>query len=75
MPPKLRTFKVTGAGQFPIDMLRYDACWPATEADAGKLQFDSLTETQPTHRRTITLQTHDPNAPHGGSLELFPLEC
>ena len=24
--------KVVGRGQFPIDMLRYDACHPATEA-------------------------------------------
>jgi len=24
-------------GAFPIDMLRYDHCWPATEIDAGKI--------------------------------------
>lgn len=28
-------FTVTGRVGFPIDMLRYDACYPATEADSG----------------------------------------
>jgi len=28
------TFKVQGSGEFPIDMLRYDACYPADESDA-----------------------------------------
>jgi hypothetical protein len=27
-------FTVTGKGQFPIDMLRYDLCWPATGSDS-----------------------------------------
>ena len=26
---------IVGYGRFPIDMLRYDACWPASEHDAG----------------------------------------
>jgi len=30
-------YYVTGRGQFPYDMLRYDACWPVTSADAVKL--------------------------------------
>lgn len=28
----LTTFKVSGTGTFPIDMLRYDQCWPKTES-------------------------------------------
>lgn len=31
------TFTVTGPGMFPIDMLRYDECHPATEQDAAKI--------------------------------------
>ena len=27
-------FSVVGRGRFPIDMLRYDACFPGTEEDA-----------------------------------------
>jgi hypothetical protein len=30
-------YLVEGVGDFPFDMLRYDNCWPATEADAYKL--------------------------------------
>lgn len=26
-------YTVSGSGMFPIDMLRYDAAWPATSAD------------------------------------------
>jgi hypothetical protein len=34
------------SGRFPIDMLRYDTCHPATEADAGKIErsFDDHDE-------------------------------
>lgn len=28
---KLYTFTVEGRGPFPIDMLRYDSCWPQSE--------------------------------------------
>ena len=30
-------FTVTGFGQFPIDMLRHDRCFPDTGEDAGKI--------------------------------------
>ncbi len=30
----LRHFKVRGRGEFPLDMLRYDQCWPRTGFDA-----------------------------------------
>ena len=28
-------FDVQGRGEFPVDMLRYDLCWPATETDSN----------------------------------------
>lgn len=28
-----KQFTVQGRGLFPMDMLRYDACWPATGTD------------------------------------------
>jgi hypothetical protein len=31
-------FQVTGFGSFPLDMLRYDGCYPATSEDAGLIQ-------------------------------------
>lgn len=30
-------FQVKGVGIFPVDMLRYDECWPATSDDATEL--------------------------------------
>ena len=30
-------FSVTGSGQFPVDMLRYDRCSPLTETDSAKI--------------------------------------
>jgi hypothetical protein len=33
-----QTFRVTGMGEFPLDMLRYDHCWPATETDAASAE-------------------------------------
>lgn len=29
---------VTGRGRFPLDMLRYDSCFPASESDAYKIE-------------------------------------
>lgn len=31
-------FTVEGRGQFPFDMLRYDGCFPAREAESVKLE-------------------------------------
>ncbi|KRT69414.1 MAG: hypothetical protein XU15_C0011G0096 [candidate division NC10 bacterium CSP1-5] len=30
-----QTFQVTGLGSFPLDMLRYDECYPRTERDTA----------------------------------------
>lgn len=43
---KLRTAKIRGLGPFPIEMLRYDSCWPMTEADSALVSrtFECRTE-------------------------------
>ena len=48
------TFTVSGKGTFPLDMLRYDQCWPKTPKDADEIKTEGEA-----HRtaRTITLQT------------------
>lgn len=51
-------FTVTGAGLFPIDMLRFDMAWPASGEDAAKiLGFDfGYPENQPRgERRSIRM--------------------
>lgn len=49
---KLIKFKVTGSGEFPFDMLRYDRCWPATEADSYRIRGAGGRD-----MRTVTLAT------------------
>lgn len=38
-------FEVVGRTRFPVDMLRYDACWPADAESAGAIEA-SLDPTQ-----------------------------
>lgn len=37
MPYFYQRFTVTGFGEFPIDMLRYDCCFPENESDSGRI--------------------------------------
>jgi hypothetical protein len=43
MACKLYEFTVEGRGFFPIDMLRYDACWPMTQEDVCRMTLDGTT--------------------------------
>jgi hypothetical protein len=36
------TFQVEGTWDFPLDMLRYDLCWPASQSDAGLIAGTTL---------------------------------
>jgi hypothetical protein len=35
-------YVVEGIGEFPLDMLRYDNCWPATTLDVAGMATESL---------------------------------
>lgn len=37
MSMHIRYFTVRGRGEFPLDMLRYDHCWPRAFEDAEKM--------------------------------------
>lgn len=41
-------FTVEGVGAFPLDLLRFDQCFPETEKDSGALERGG--------RRTVTLR-------------------
>lgn len=58
-----REFTVKGNGMFPIDMLRYDNCWPATSEDAAKLAGRGP--------REVTLGTRNRTAPTVGRWPSF----
>jgi hypothetical protein len=36
------SFRVEGRYPFPIDMLRYDRCWPASSDDAARIDYSRL---------------------------------
>jgi hypothetical protein len=59
-------FKVRGAGRFPYDMLRYDACWPATQDDVSAMQLEIMHGD-----RSVTLSTQAKSAPTIGRWESF----
>jgi hypothetical protein len=44
-------FEVEGRTQFPLDMLRYDACWPEGQEDVSKIHSLMETETRMQMRR------------------------
>lgn len=35
--PSIKRFTVEGAGEFPLDMLRSDQCWPAGADDSARI--------------------------------------
>jgi hypothetical protein len=51
----LVTFTVKGTGRFPLDMLRYAQCWPATSDDVVALDSKTpIAITLRLHSRTKT---------------------
>lgn len=48
--PTLVLATVVGEGAFPLDMLRYDQCWPAQQGDADAIESQG--------RRSIMLAKH-----------------
>jgi hypothetical protein len=38
-----QTFTVTGSGHFPLDMLRYDHCWPSQQSEIYLMNIASQT--------------------------------
>ena len=49
-------YYVTGRGQFPLDMLRHDDCWPATSSDAALIDKEDYKE----HRSILMHSYHEP---------------
>lgn len=42
MACKMFEFMVEGQGHFPVDMLRYDACWPVTSEDVCRMPLGTI---------------------------------
>jgi hypothetical protein len=62
-------FTVSGRGQFPIDMLRYDGCTPRTETDSGFITTSFFLRGRMANPQSIALV--GPREPTNGRWESF----
>lgn len=70
------TFTVQGRGPFPVDMLRYDECWPIDADSVSTIAAASpgaLSQSDPSHlaRRRVRLTTIRPDGPSVGRWDSF----
>ncbi len=49
----IREYRVAGHGDFPVDMLRYDSCWPADGDSAFKLVLPLYEQTNDGQRNWL----------------------
>ncbi len=59
MAMKMRTYTVRGRLPFPLDMLRYDSCWPDSAVDTTQIA-ESLARVE---RKVYTVHLSSYNAP------------
>jgi len=57
-PKCLFEYWVTGSGQFPFDMLRYDAAWPVSSDDAVKLDRGAFVGDRTRSLRSVKLHSY-----------------
>ena len=63
--PILKRFTVAGTGEFPLDMLRSDRCWPAGADDAARIGAHyGMVDPDCARARTVTLETAEKYAPN-----------
>lgn len=78
MKKERRQFTVEGQGPFPIDMLRYDQCWPKSEGEDTGVIEQSIRSRPPRQAPQggwppyrVTLETDSESAPTYGRWESF----
>lgn len=57
----MATYKVSGRGAFPIDMLRFDCAWPLGPSDAAAIEDSIAGRTRRFEVTLVTNQCHAPN--------------
>jgi len=63
--PILKRFTVEGSGEFPLDMLRSDRCWPAGADDAARIGAHyGMADPDGVRARSVTLETAEKYAPN-----------
>jgi hypothetical protein len=69
--PDIVSFTVVGAGRFPFDMLRYDACWPVSGDDAAAIALNTGEMRARASRRAVRLSTVRRHTPTLGRWSSF----
>lgn len=65
LPMTTKSFVVSGSGEFPVDMLRHDCCWPETTDGANKIALRyGACDIDLLRRRSIKLNTASVYSPH-----------
>lgn len=59
MAQKIIRYEVTGFGDFPVDMLRYDGVYPASEKDSGIIINSHESRTVEVEGRGCTVRRWD----------------
>lgn len=54
-----KKFTVEGSGPFPVDMLRYDACWPESERKSSWIESSIRHETSGVVGVELLTDRHD----------------
>jgi hypothetical protein len=63
--PIIKTFTVEGTGEFPLDMLRSDQCWPAAVDDAARIGAHyGMADPDGVRARLVRLETAAKYAPN-----------
>jgi len=77
-PKEVYEYWVTGSGQFPFDMLRYDAAWPIGSEDAHKIGIDypndAAFKRRSIHLRSFRMPTIDRWSSFTWSVGAYSLE-
>jgi hypothetical protein len=64
--PRTYTITVVGIGQFPVDQLRYDLCYPKREADSHQIER-SFYPREHQERRIVLVSSKAPTEARWGS--------
>lgn len=64
--PRIYTFVVVGDDQFPVDMLRYDLCYPKRTSDSHEIER-SFRPRERRERRVTLVSSKAPTEPRWGS--------
>lgn len=64
-------FTVEGRGRFPISMLRFDECWPTSDADAYSIECSHNINDSAGRKWKVTLSTDNHHAPTEGRWDSF----